>query len=333
MRQDRQSFASAPAEAERSPVSTCRTAGGRAPMPSLRASILRCVLRIHRAAFDWDMPIATLRATQEWSDWLIGPPRRTEITAVLSADVTAEWIVPGGVVSRAVVLYVHGGGWTLRLHNLERRMLARMCRTATVPALAVDYRLAPEHPFPAALEDCISAYRWLLKNGTRPQDIVVVGFSSGGNLALATLMSLRDDGDPLPAAAVCISTVSDLAGISESFRTAKDPAVTADLALSMVRHYAGAHDLHSPLLSPIHGDLRGLPQTLIHVGGDELVLSDATRLRDQLHQAGVPVCLAVWPNMWHAWHLNQPYLPEAREAVNEIGAFVRERLNSKLTRP
>ena len=104
-----------------------------------------------------------------------------------------------------MIFYVHGGGWTLGLHNLERRMLARICQAATVPALAVDYRLAPEHPFPAALEDCVAAYRWLIHIGTSPQDIVVVGFIGGGNLALATLMSLRDAGDPLPAAPSCSS--------------------------------------------------------------------------------------------------------------------------------
>ena len=166
-------------------------------MSSLRGSVLRCILRMRKATFDWDMSIQRLRATQEWSDWLIGPPPGTEITSARSANVRAEWIVPASVASRAVIFYVHGG-WTLRLHNLGRRMVARLCQVATVPALAVDYRLAPEHPFPAALEDCVSAYRWLLNNGTGPQHVVVVGSSAGGNLAVATLMSLRDAGDPPP---------------------------------------------------------------------------------------------------------------------------------------
>jgi epsilon-lactone hydrolase len=217
-------------------------------MPSLRGSIVRCMLRMRKAAIDWDMPIGTLRAMQQLSDRLIKLPRNTEFKPASTADVTAEWIIPTRSASGAVIFYVHGGGWTLGLHNLERRMLARMCQAATVPALAVDYRLAPEHPFPAALEDCLSAYRWLMSIGTPPRHIVVIGFSAGGNLALATLMSLRDAGDSLPAAVILISAVTDLAGTGESFTIDKDPAVPADFGLSMVRHYIGEHDLRSPLL-------------------------------------------------------------------------------------
>ena len=296
-------------------------------MSSLRGSVLRCILRMRKATIGWDTSVQRLRARQEWSDWLLGPPPRTEITFARSADVRAEWIVPPSVAARAVIFYVHGG-WTMRLHNLERRMVARLCQAATVPALAVDYRLAPEHPFPAALEDCVSAYRWLVSDGTGPQHIVVVGSSAGGNLVIAMLMSLRDAGDPLPAATVCVSPIVDLAGTGKSFNSDRDPIVTREFALSMARHYAGTHDLHSPLLSPLYGDLRGLPPMRILVGGDEILLSDATRLRDALREADVQVTLDVWPRMWHGWHAFLPYLPEAREAVDGIGTFVRERMNS-----
>jgi acetyl esterase/lipase len=293
---------------------------------SLRASILRCLLRIRKAAIARDVPIETLRAMQQWSDRLIRLPRGVEIKPASTPDAAADWIIPARSVSEAVILYLHGGGWTLPLHNLERRMLARICRATTVPALAVDYALAPERPFPAALDDCVGAYRWLLKKGTAPQNVLVVGTSAGANLALATLMSLRDAGDPLPAALILISPMIDLAGAGESFAIDKDPAVAAGFALSMARHYIGNHDPRSPLLSPCYGDMRGLPPLLIHVGGDEIVLSDATHLRDLAGGGGVEVTLAIWPRMWHGWHIFVPYLPEAREAVDGIGTFVRKHL-------
>jgi epsilon-lactone hydrolase len=172
-------------------------------------------------------------------------------------------------------------GWS----NLHRRMVAYICQAAACRALAVDYRLAPEHPFPAALEDCLAAYRWLLKNGTSPQNLVITGDSAGGNLTLTTLLALRDAGDPLPAAAVSISPMTDLVGTGESFRTRHDPTLAVKFALTMARHYAGDHDLRLPLLSPHYGDLRGLPPLLIHVGEDEILLSDATRLTDKARAA------------------------------------------------
>jgi acetyl esterase/lipase len=173
----------------------------------------------------------------------------------------------------------------------------------------------------------VAAYRWLLHTGTSARNIVVVGTSAGGNLIVAMLMALRDAGDPLPAAAVGISPMIDLAGTGKSFRVDKDPAHSVSFVLTMARHYAGGQDLRLPLLSPFYGDLRGLPPLLIQAGGEEILLSDATRLRDSGRRAGVDARLVVWPGMWHGWHLFGPYLPEAEQAVNDIGAFVRERLN------
>lgn len=191
--------------------------------------------------------------------------------------------------------------------------------------MAVDYRLAPEYPFPAALEDCLTAYRWLLKSGISSQQIVIGGDSAGGNLALTTLMALRDAGDLLPAAAVCISPMTDLAGTGESFSTNQDPLLTSQFALSMAQYYAGNQDPRLPLISPHYGSLSGLPPLLIHIGEDEILLSDATRLADNARAAGVDVSLVIWPKMWHVWHVYAPYLPEAQQAVNAIGVFVRER--------
>lgn len=295
-------------------------------MPSLRSRVLRLILDVRRALFDWEAPLERYRAMMTRQERFWKPPRDVDVQPVMAGDVQGEWLVPPDASPRCVILYLHGGAWTLGWTNIHRRMVAHLCRAAASRALAVDYRLAPEHPFPAALEDCLSAYRWLLKNGTLPRDIVIGGDSAGGNLTLATLMSLRDAGDPLPAAAVCISPATDLEGTGESFRTKKDPVQTPEFVLAMVRHYAGGQDLRSPLLSPLHGDLRGLPPLLIHAGGDEMLLSDATRLADDARAAGVDVSLVVWPRMWHVWHLLGPSLPEARQAIDAIGAFIRGHL-------
>jgi acetyl esterase/lipase len=295
-------------------------------MPSLQASLVRLILNVRRRLINWDASVEEFRAIMKRGERTFRPPRDVAVTPVMAGAVPAEWLIPPSASPRAVILYLHGGAWTLGWTNIHRRLVAQLARAATSRALAVDYPLAPEHPFPAALEDCLATYRWLLSSGTAPQDVVIAGDSAGGNLTLATLMSLRDAGDPLPAAAVCLSPATDLAGTGESFRTVKDPAQTAEFVLGMVRHYAGSHDVKSPLLSPLYGDFRGLPPLLVHVGTDELLLSDSTRLAEKARAAGVDVTLVVWPAMWHVWHLVAPFVPEAREAIDAVGAFIRERL-------
>jgi epsilon-lactone hydrolase len=244
---------------------------------SIQGFFLRTLLRLRKAGMDWDAPVEKFRARMAWGDRFINLPREVEVKRDLADGVPVEWMIPLDTSSQSVILYIHGGGFTWGLYNVERRMVAHTCQTAAKRALAVNYRLAPEHPFPAGLKDCLTAYHWLLKNGTSPRDIVIAGFSAGGNLTLATLISLRDAGDPLPAAAVCVSPLTDLAGTGESFLAKKDPALTVESVLATNRHYADGQDLHLPLLSPHYGDLRGLPPLLIQVGDDEILLSDAAR--------------------------------------------------------
>lgn len=258
-------------------------------------------------------------------------PRGTTMQSVKADGVSVEWIIPPNASAQSVILYLHGGGWTLGWYNSHRWMVAHIAQAAASRALAVDYRLAPEDPFPAALEDCLIAYRWLLKNGTPPQQIVIAGDSAGGNLTLTTMMALRDAGDPLPAAAVCISAMTDLATTGDSFNTNKDPILSTQFASTMARHYAGNQDPRLPLISPHYGDLRGLPPLLIHVGEEEILLSDSTRLADNARAAGVDVELVIWQKMWHVWHIFAPYLPEAQQAVEAIGVFIREHIVSAKT--
>jgi acetyl esterase/lipase len=249
-------------------------------------------------------------------------PRGVTRTTIKLDGISAEWIYPANMSPQSIILYLHGGGWTLGWTNTERRLLGYICKAARSRALALEYRLAPEHPFPAALTDCFTAYCWLLSNGISPQNIVIAGTSAGGNLVLSTLLALRDAGEPFPAAAVCISAATDLACTGESFNTRKDPLLNTKFVETMIKHYIGDQDPHLPLISPYYGNLMGFPPLLIHVGEDEILLSDAERLADNARNAGVDVQLFIWPKMWHAWHLFVPILPEAGQAVKEIGAFI-----------
>lgn len=293
-------------------------------MPSLQSYVFRAItqalsIQMNRRA----VSIPQLRALMGMGGNTPRLPRGTTSHTTQADGVPVEWLEPPVTTSPAVMLYLHGGAWTLGWYNSHRWLVAHLGQAAQCRALAVDYRLAPEHPFPAALEDGLTAYRWLLKHGTSPNHLILAGDSAGGNLALAMMLALREAGEPLPAAAVCLSPVTDLAATGESFHTRRDPLLTPGFLLAMIRHYVGQHDVRHPLISPHYGNLAGLPPVLIQVGQDELLLSDATRLADQARAAGVSAHLAVWPHMWHGWHVFVPYLPEAQNAVQAVGQFVR----------
>jgi acetyl esterase/lipase len=210
----------------------------------------------------------------------------------------------------------------------HRALVADLARRGGIRALSVDYRLAPEHPFPAALDDAVAAYRWLLARPTEPARIIVGGDSAGGNLALALLLRLRDAGMPLPAGAVLLSPVTDLelTGASHSTRRSVDPFFASADLQPFIEAYVGTHDPREPYLSPIRADLRGLPPLIVHVGDHEVLLDDASRLGEQAQAAGVDVRTVVWPGMTHVFQMQTLLLPEARRANAEIGAFIRSRL-------
>jgi monoterpene epsilon-lactone hydrolase len=200
--------------------------------------------------------------------------------------------------------------------------------------LCIDYRLAPEHPFPAALDDAVAAYRWLLADGADPRRIAIIGDSAGGGLTFGTLLRLRDEGVAMPAAAAGISPWTDLALTGETLRTnaEADPMLNAAQAPAYARLYLGEADPKHPYASPLYGDARGLPPSLIQVGSDEILLSDAERLAANLRQAGVITELEIWPRMPHVWHLFVRVLPEARRAISQIGDFVRRAASLPTTR-
>jgi acetyl esterase/lipase len=245
-----------------------------------------------------------------------------------AGGVRAEWIVPPGAAAERVLLYLHGGGYVLCSVSTHRDLISRIARAAGMRALGVDYRLAPEHPFPAAVEDATAAYRWLISHGTAPERIAIAGDSAGGGLTLASLVALRDAGDPLPAGAVCLSPWVDLEGIGASHTTkaAVDPFVSKEMTQFLAQQYLGGRDPRTPLAAPLYADLHGLPPLLIQVGTAEILFDDATRIADRAKAAGVQVSLDVWDDMIHVWQLFAPLLPEGQQAIERIGAFIREHM-------
>jgi len=212
--------------------------------------------------------------------------------------------------------------------DTHRTLAARLAVASRTPVLQPAYRLAPEHPHPAALQDCVAAYRSLIDAGIPPRQTVVAGDSAGGGLAVALAVSLRDAVVPLPAALVCMSPWVDLALTGDSLRTRApvDPVCSLTDSRFHARLYVGDADPRAVLISPIHADLRGLPPLLIHVGDREILLSDAMRLATQASDHGVDAELKIWEGMWHVWHLFAASVPEARRAVEEIGGFIRNHI-------
>lgn len=252
-------------------------------------------------------------------------PNDVTVEAVDANGVPGEWVrVPEGREER-VILYVHGGGYVIGSTATHRELVSRIARASGARALSLRYRLAPEHPFPAAVEDATAAYRWLLDGGVSPGSVVIAGDSAGGGLTLATLLALRDAGDPLPAAGVCLSPWTDLEGTGASAQPggADDPLLELAGLREMGRQYAG-HDLRHPHAAPLYGDFTGIPSLLIQVGTREILLDDATRVAERARAAGVSVELEPWEGLIHVWQLFGPGVPEAVEAVGRIGEFVRK---------
>lgn len=254
-------------------------------------------------------------------------PADVVCTPVEAGSVPAEWISAPSADTERVVLYLHGGGYYSGSIVTHRALAAGIARAAGVRALALDYRLAPEHPFPAAIDDALAAYRWLLAQGTPADHIAIVGDSAGGGLTLALLVALRDAGLPRPVAAVVLSPWVDLEGTGESMsqRAALDPVVTKESMLWASAMYLNGADPRSPLAAPLYADLSGLPPIYIQVGTAEVLYDDAMRFAERAQAAGVEITVDPWDEAFHVWHLAST-LPEAREATDRIGEFLRKKL-------
>ena len=268
-----------------------------------------------------------MRADFEQATSFFSVPADVRYEEVDAGGVPAEWIMAPGATAERVILYLHGGGYTIGSVKTHRELISRLSRVAGARALAINYRLAPEHPFPAAVEDATTAYRWLLKNGVEPGRIVIAGDSAGGGLTVAALVALRDAGDPPPAAGVCLSPWVDMEGVGESM-TAKaeaDPIVQREHLLEMAKAYLGNANPRTPLAAPLYADLTELSPLLIHVGTAEVLLDDSVRLAERARSAGVDVALEPWEDMIHVWHIFASILPEGQQALDRIGEFIRER--------
>jgi monoterpene epsilon-lactone hydrolase len=243
-----------------------------------------------------------------------------------AGGVPAEWVATSESVEEQVIHYLHGGGYVFGSISAHREMASRLSRAAKARVLLIGYRLAPENPFPAAVEDSLAGYRWLLSQGVNPAQVVIGGDSAGGGLAVATLVALRDAGEPLPAAAVAVSPWVDMECLGESMVTkAKiDPFIQRDRLLALTRSYLGDADPRTPLASPIYADLTGLPPLLIQVGTSEVLFDDAKRLAERAEAAGVKVVLEPWEDMIHTWHSFAAMLLEGQQAIGRIGEFVQE---------
>lgn len=293
-------------------------------MPSPQSIVFRNLLLWQRALGATRLPIRVQRAEFELASLTHLSPVRLQVTATRIAGRQAEWLRFPDTRPGRVLFYLHGGAYIMGSPLTHRSLVARIARMSHYAALQLDYRLAPEHPFPAALEDVLAAYTWLCAQGYRADQIVLGGDSAGAGLAMALLLSLRERGEQLPRAAVLLSPWIDLVGEGESVHTRRDldPYLTHDL-IRLVPLYAGSWNPRNPLISPVFADLQGLPPLFIQVGDHELLLSDATRLAEQAQAVGVSAELEVWPQMWHVWHLFAPWLPEANRAIEHIGAFIR----------
>lgn len=286
---------------------------------------LKRILREKALPPDADISLEQRRKGMEKVAFKAADDIQTENVTV--AGRAAEWVrAPGSQAGRAI-LYLHGGGYVMGSLTTHRSLAGECSRAAQAAVLLVDYRLAPEDPFPAAVEDGVASLRWLLDRGFAPSNLAIAGDSAGGGLTAATLVSARDQGVPMPRAAVCISPWSDLTCTNESYQTraAADPMVTPQGIRNMAGVYLQGKDAKHPYASPNFASLRSLPALLIHVGRDEVLLDDAIKLHEKAKADGVDSTLEVWDDMIHVWHAFHPMLPEGKQGIARVGAFLREK--------
>jgi len=300
--------------------------------PSFGSRVARLTVKLYLApAFTSKDFVHNVRNRLENISKLALLPPGTKVEEVSIGNMKADWISANGVdpKGKKAILYIHGGGFLAGSRNTHREMVARISKASGLPVLVPEYRLAPENKFPAALDDCLAAYRWLLKQGYQPRNIAIGGDSAGGCLTLMTLISLRDAGTGLPGAAFLLSPLTDAVNYDgETIQTKAgiDPWFDPKDIPKHLGLFSDNFKIMSPLLSPVRMNLAGLPPILIHVGTDEILLSDSTRLAERAKKAGVDTTIHVWDGMWHVFQSFAVIIPEARDAIDEIGEFLKKRI-------
>ncbi len=271
-----------------------------------------------------DTPLSEQRIAYEAAGALYPLPEDVEIEPINVGEMNCEWIRPKSAEKSAALLYLHGGGYVIGSIATHRELVARIVSRSKIPALIIDYRLAPENPFPAALDDSIAAYKYLLSSGNSSDKIAIAGDSAGGGLTMATLLKARDSSISLPGCAVCLSPWVDLtmSGETMDLLVDRDPVVSKESLQMMADHYTRGHDPRDPYVSAIFGELTGLPPILIQVGTAEVLLDDARRLEKTLKAAGIDVTLTEYPELIHVFQAFAANSPEAGQATEEICEFL-----------
>ncbi|WP_428493258.1 alpha/beta hydrolase [Rhodopila sp.] len=276
-----------------------------------------------------DMPLNEVRALFEHMGDVTAEPGSIDYAEVEAGGVPAMWVVPKGSAQDRVLLCAHGGGYCFGSMYTHRKLYGHCAKMIGCRALIVHYGRTPEHPHPGPVNDMAKAYRWLLDQGIRPNHIALIGDSAGGGLAVTTLLRLREQGLPMPAATMPLSPWLDMEGGGGSFESnqQKDVLVAHEMLLEMAKTFLGENgNRRDPLANPLHGDLRGLPPAYIQVGGDETLLDDSRGLAEALQRADVEVKLDVFPDMQHVFQFLAGVAPEADEAIAKLAAWVRPRL-------
>ena len=284
------------------------------------------------------IPVKTLDESRALYEKFVNQfPTDPEIVSerVNAGGVAAEWVWVPGASEDHTVIWLHGGGFVIGSTRTHRGISGLISRASGARVLCLDYRLSPEVPFPAPVEDSVAAYKWLLSNGADPKKIVFGGESAGGGLTVSVLVALRYIGEPSPAGGVCMSTWADLAHTGDSIKAnaAVDPSLTIEGLEDFAQAYLGDRDRRAPLASPLYADVRGLPPLLFMVGSIEIIRDDSVRLVEKAKAAGVDATLEVWDDMPHNWHQFALVLPEGQQAVDRIGSFIRQHTGQKVAQP
>lgn len=293
---------------------------------SIRAAVMRFLLRhtVKKQFDNFDDVPAFRERMKNSTRFMPRVPDDVDVVATTVAGVPCEWISHLTSRQDRVLMYLHGGGYVFGGEGSHRDIGWRLARAARMRVLMVDYRLAPEHPFPAALEDATGCYRSLIGEGIAPQNIALGGDSAGGGLCVALLINLRNLGMPLPGSCVLLSPWTDLSmsGDTMGRNASLDPLLSESILEKMAGCYLGEHDRKAPLASPLFGDVSGLPAIYIQVGSREVLKSDAERLADKIREAGGEVMLEVWPGMFHVFQIFAARVPEGRQAIEELAQFL-----------
>jgi acetyl esterase/lipase len=305
-------------------------------MPSLRSRLFVFILKHRhllrfklkrRADVTRETSIPELRKEVErGADFFGKLPKGFTLTPVTIGHLSAEWMMPPGAKRDKAILYFHGGGLVIGSVKAHRGIVSKFVNGSGIGALVFDYALAPEHPYPEGLNDSYAAYRYMLDEGIRPENIIFMGDSGGGNLVFATMLKCKELGIPLPGGAVTMSAWTDLTNSSETYHTNehKDTLCWRAAQIVFSEYYAGDNDPEQPLISPIYGDLTGFPPLLMFAGSDELLRDDTVRFAEKVQKAGVDVTLQIGEGLFHCYPACAPLFPEAVEALDDICGFIKK---------